>query len=100
MSRSAAACAERKRGPTKAHGKRVTADYLAWNASRPDPWPLCPTCGLPMDSMESEPLYPTLCGCCGFDRLYRIIEAITSTWGPEAARIKLRALADNPADPK
>jgi hypothetical protein len=66
---------------------------LAWNASRPEPLPVCPRCEYFFESRDCGDLRPSWCCCCEADLIDRYIKRLVGRFGRKGARIKLAALA-------
>lgn len=70
--------------------KRVA---LAWNASQPDPSPVCPVCEYFFEAGQHGDLYPSWCCCCEADLIDRVVKRLVRRFGRKGARAKLAALA-------
>jgi hypothetical protein len=66
---------------------------LAWNASLPDPSPVCPRCEYFFEEGQNGDLRPSWCCNCEADLIDRYIKRLVRRFGRKGARIKLAALA-------
>lgn len=77
------------RFPTR---EQIKADFLAWNAARPHPWPLCPECDGIMDTRETHPLLPDICGGCSANVIDKLLMKLAFAKGKKARKKALRRI--------
>lgn len=65
---------------------------LAWNASLPDPSPVCPRCEYFFEEGQNGDLFPSWCCNCEADLLYRVLKRLIRRFGRKGAHAKLAAL--------
>jgi hypothetical protein len=65
---------------------------LEWNASQPEPSPVCPRCEYFFEADQHGDLFPRWCCNCEADLLYRCLRRLVRRFGRKGARIKLAAL--------
>jgi hypothetical protein len=66
--------------------------YLAWNASQPDPLPVCPRCNLPFDASDRGDLFPKWCSCCEATLIWNNLRRLICRYGRAGTKAKLAAL--------
>jgi hypothetical protein len=65
---------------------------LAWNASLPEPSPVCPRCEYFFEPGQRGDLFPRWCCNCEADLLYRCLQRLVRRFGRKATKAKLFAL--------
>jgi hypothetical protein len=73
--------------------KRIRVETLQRNRMRPEPWPICIRCEMPVNPTEADDIYRRQCVTCGLNKLEQLFRRLTEARGRRRRRRALKRIA-------